>query len=468
MLKRILIITLFLANVILLCGQFQIDQTYILNNYILIHHTVGKNILDQGGVRNYINQYNQMHGSNFELWDHGYNSEGLTNPEGINTNTNYQIPYDSIDPWAIHYLWATTYPDANYCRDEMIADHHEVIAIMIDCSNPVIDSDERLEQYKAWFLEMRPILADYSEHNYIIITAPPLKPEATNAEDAHRARLFANWLKSDEYLEGYFNLSCFDLFDLLATADSSGNESNMLKPEYRREDQGESLPNETANQDIGPLMAQFFIDHCETKKVNVQLDNFTIETSGNQYNTIQFATRYEVCLMAYRIYRNSLQDSTIQCISDLIPCNNVLIESFYTYIDHDVDSSQVYRYWLEAINITGYQRYFGPISNGEISNSDNVVSIDKSPIVLPPYPNPFRNYNQLSFELEKRVSVKVEIYNIKGQKVQSFSQREGVIGKNYFQWDGRDFDGKHCSSGLYFYKIQAGKSIETRKVLYLK
>ena len=54
---------------------------------------------------------------------------------------------------------------------------------------------------------------------FIVLTPPPLVPEHTTPEIAARARAFANWLKSDEYLDGHANLVTFDFFELLAEDD---------------------------------------------------------------------------------------------------------------------------------------------------------------------------------------------------------------------------------------------------------
>jgi len=52
----------------------------------------------------------------------------------------------------------------------------------------------------------------------------------------------------------------------------------------------------------------------------------------------------------------------------------------------------------------------------------------------------------------------VDIYNISGQVVRSFSVSEGLHTLN---WDGRDTNGKACGSGIYFYKLSTPSLSQT-------
>jgi hypothetical protein len=67
--------------------------------------------------------------------------------------------------------------------------------------------------------------------------------------------LFANWLKSEEFLQGHPNLFTFDFFDLLAESDTASPDANMLRSDYRQG--SDSHPNNRANQEIGPQFFEF-------------------------------------------------------------------------------------------------------------------------------------------------------------------------------------------------------------------
>ena len=79
---------------------------------------------------------------------------------------------------------------------------HEVIITKSCFPNSAVKNDEMQEQFQTWYLEMRDVVDQHPDRVFIIVTSPPLHPEMTNAEEARRARVVANWLKSDEFLAG--------------------------------------------------------------------------------------------------------------------------------------------------------------------------------------------------------------------------------------------------------------------------
>ena len=64
--------------------------------------------------------------------------------------------------------------------------------------------------------------------------------------------------------------------------------------------------------------------------------------------------------------------------------------------------------------------------------------------------------------------VNLSIYNIKGQKVRTLINKEIDAGHHKVVWDGKDDNNRHVASGIYFYKLSAGKSSEMKKMLLLK
>jgi len=79
------------------------------------------------------------------------------------------------------------------------------------------------------------------------------------------------------------------------------------------------------------------------------------------------------------------------------------------------------------------------------------------------YPNPFNPETNISFELNKRQNVELNVLNILGQKISSLLNREMAPGKYTFT-----FDGSRFASGIYFYQLKAGTFNQIRKMLLLK
>ena len=99
-----------------------------------------------------------------------------------------------------------------------------------------------------------------------------------------------------------------------------------------------------------------------------------------------------------------------------------------------------------------------------ISIDNEIVSTE---FLLENYPNPFNPETTISFNLTTELTENTElvIYNLKGQKIRQFSIFNG---QSSIVWDGTDENNKPVASGIYFYKISAGKSSVMKKMLLLK
>ena len=104
------------------------------------------------------------------------------------------------------------------------------------------------------------------------------------------------------------------------------------------------------------------------------------------------------------------------------------------------------------------------------TNADDQIILEN--IVFQNYPNPFNPETTISFNLTAMdaKNAKLEIFNMKGQRVKQYSifNPSGVGLKSSIVWDGRDENGNASSSGIYFYKIQAGKFSDTKKMILMK
>jgi hypothetical protein len=84
------------------------------------------------------------------------------------------------------------------------------------------------------------------------------------------------------------------------------------------------------------------------------------------------------------------------------------------------------------------------------------------------YPNPFNPETKIVFNLPEEGNVKLEIYNIKGQKVKTLLDCYMSPGRSEMIWNGKDDNGKPVGSGVYFYKLQTPEKCFTKKCMLLK
>jgi len=84
------------------------------------------------------------------------------------------------------------------------------------------------------------------------------------------------------------------------------------------------------------------------------------------------------------------------------------------------------------------------------------------------YPNPFNPSTTITFSVKESAPVTIGVYNVKGQLVKTLVNEEKASGNHSVVWDGRDNNGRSVSSGVYFYKMNAGKYSSTRKMIMMK
>lgn len=92
--------------------------------------------------------------------------------------------------------------------------------------------------------------------------------------------------------------------------------------------------------------------------------------------------------------------------------------------------------------------------------------LPESPILHQNYPNPFNPSTTIEFNLPAETDWRLEIYNVTGQKIKSFSGN-GAGSQTVF-WNGTNNSGQKVSSGVYFYKLMASGVSNSRKMLLLK
>jgi hypothetical protein len=84
------------------------------------------------------------------------------------------------------------------------------------------------------------------------------------------------------------------------------------------------------------------------------------------------------------------------------------------------------------------------------------------------YPNPFNDNTIIRYTIDKRQSIRLEIFDVAGRLVTIIQRNEVEPGLHEVTWDGKDSNGNPISSGLYFYKLNVGSKDIVKKMILLK
>ncbi len=216
-------------------------------------------------------------------------------------------------------------------------------------------------------------------------------------------------------------------------------------------------------------------------------DNFNIESvyiSGNYaYLAESFFGLYiidisdpttptEVCFFPYDwikdvVIQNNVafiisQISGLQILDVSNPSNPILLGNYDT------------PGFAEGIDVSGNFIFVADHYHFGIYDCSAAPVIDQTNETLRPLslkqnsPNPFNPSTTISFHLDKKSKVRIDIFNIKGQLVRTLLNENLQDGDHSVFFNGTDDSGKALSSGVYFYRADSTNESITKKMLLLK
>lgn len=100
------------------------------------------------------------------------------------------------------------------------------------------------------------------------------------------------------------------------------------------------------------------------------------------------------------------------------------------------------------------------------SNADPVIDNEGIPqifSVFQNYPDPFNASTTIAFSLPSRSFVSLKVFDALGRELSVLVSEELSAGTYTRQWNAEKF-----ASGVYFYRLQAGQYIETKKLILLR
>ena len=101
-------------------------------------------------------------------------------------------------------------------------------------------------------------------------------------------------------------------------------------------------------------------------------------------------------------------------------------------------------------------------------------SLESSPIVVQEYglsdnfPNPFNPSTNISFSVANYGEVSLVVFDALGREVNTLVSEVYSPGSYKVVWNGDDQNGNPMSSGMYFYRLDAGDFSQTKKMLFMK
>jgi hypothetical protein len=90
---------------------------------------------------------------------------------------------------------------------------------------------------------------------------------------------------------------------------------------------------------------------------------------------------------------------------------------------------------------------------------------ETSSIRVSAFPNPFVYSTMLSFSASSEVSPRVQITDLTGKVIKTFTVLPSVSGNYNIEWNGETHTGKRAEAGCYLYQISSGDSLSAGKLI---
>jgi len=104
-------------------------------------------------------------------------------------------------------------------------------------------------------------------------------------------------------------------------------------------------------------------------------------------------------------------------------------------------------------------------TNGGVSfvEEKEIVEMPNDYYLSQNYPNPFNPSTEIRYSIPQSSIVVIKVFCILGNEIETLVNEEKSVGSYEFE-----FNATNLPSGIYFYRLQAGSFVETKKMVLMK
>jgi len=205
-----------------------------------------------------------------------------------------------------------------------------------------------------------------------------------------------------------------------------------------------------------------------SEAANYPLISLTSTISFTPPSTILNASAHPAANNFYKINLPTGNDFLISLITNgdteaALQNPNQFFNYTYSLFDYNVVGSTPivnnYYYLFES----GYEEQFriNHIFNNIATLEEEIEEQDYH--IFQNYPNPFNPSTIIRYQIPERNFITLKIYDVLGNEIATLVNEEKFIGSYAVE-----FDASRLPSGIYFYRLQAGSFVETKKMVLIK
>ena len=157
---------------------------------------------------------------------------------------------------------------------------------------------------------------------------------------------------------------------------------------------------------------------------------------------------------------------------DVLPiARNWHMDSTSIVSDNNLNKKKIYIEMYEAVHSFQNDEASKKIKNLLLNIIENSIIIPTAAVLHQNFPNPFNSQTHIQYSIHtnNNMNTTLKIYNFKGELVKTLVDKKQSSGNYNIQWDGKTENGKEAASGIYFYKLNIGRTVHScRKLILLK
>lgn len=232
-----------------------------------------------------------------------------------------------------------------------------------------------------------------------------------------------------------------------------------------------SDPNGAQVQFDLPSCSPVFVQDAADDPLAIELIDFHASSVTSNSVTLNWSTASETNNEGFVVERKSEEGSYIEIASwktdeELVGAGNSSSTTEYSFTDRTVRANTSYIYRLTDVDIEGLETVHN--KTVEVTTATQVDVVPERYYLAQNHPNPFNPSTSIEFGVKEEGKVTLEIYNVKGQLINTLVNKDFQAGNHSIVWNGTDNANKAVSSGIYFYKLSVNDFSEVKKMTFLK
>lgn len=128
-----------------------------------------------------------------------------------------------------------------------------------------------------------------------------------------------------------------------------------------------------------------------------------------------------------------------------------------------------------VVSRTDYRRIDQPIEYNLVWGPTAITGVEEEVVekpaklmFAPPAPNPSSNGTSLGFALPRDGRVRIDIFDLRGHRVQTVTDRTYPAGSHQVRWTGRDEGGRQAATGVYYARLRFDEEVKTRRLTLIR